>query len=295
MSDALISLTLPGVVHLKSGKVREVFDAGDYYLLVATDRISAFDCVMPNGIPQKGEILNRLSTWWFEYLANVIPNHVVETDASRFTGALHPYQELLRDRSMLVKKTKVIPIECVARGYLIGSGWKEYQASGSVCGIPLRSGYRMADKLDEAIFTPASKADTGHDENISFEEVVRQVGRETAEHLRSTTLELYRRASGHAASCGIILADTKFEFGTDDTGRLHLIDEALTPDSSRYWPAESYAPDQSPPSYDKQFVRDHLLSLRWNQQPPAPRLPVDVITRTRDKYLTAVRKLVDPR
>ncbi len=291
MSNALTTISLPGVIHLKSGKVREIFDVGDYYLLVATDRISAFDCVMPNGIPLKGQILNTLSAWWFEHLSSVTPNHIVETDDSHYPDSLKPYQEILRGRSMLVKKSTVIPVECVARGYLIGSGWKEYQATGTVCGIPLRPGYRLADKLDEAIFTPSSKADTGHDENITFDEVVHRVGAEVASHLRGVTLELYRRASEHAAACGIILADTKFEFGIESSGKIILIDEALTPDSSRYWPADQYRPGTNPPSFDKQYVRDYLESLNWNKQPPAPRLPEDVVARTRDLYLEAFRRL----
>jgi phosphoribosylaminoimidazole-succinocarboxamide synthase len=291
MLNAITSIELPGIAHLKSGKVREVFDAGQHYLLVATDRISAFDCIMPNGIPQKGEILNRLSTWWFHQLKDITPHHLVETDASRFPAPLLPYQHLLAGRSALVKKTSVIPIECVARGYLIGSGWKEYQANGQVCGIPLRSGYQLADQLDIPIFTPASKADSGHDENISFEEVVRQVGIETAEHLRRVTLALFTAARTHAATCGIILADTKFEFGVDEHGAIILIDEALTPDSSRYWPADQYRPGISPPSFDKQFVRDYLESLDWNKQPPAPRLPDDVVTRTRENYREAYARI----
>lgn len=291
MSNSITSIELPGIPHLKSGKVREVFDAGSHYLLVASDRISAFDCIMPNGIPQKGEILNRLSAWWFKKLQDVTPNHVVETDVSKFPAALQPYRSLLAGRSMLVKKTTVIPIECVARGYLIGSGWKEYQANGRVCGIPLRSGYRLADQLDEPIFTPASKADSGHDENISFEEVVRQVGLETASHLRRVTLALYNQARAHAATCGILLADTKFEFGVDEHGSIILIDEALTPDSSRYWPADQYRPGISPPSFDKQFVRDYLERLDWNKQPPAPRLPDDVVAKTRDNYHEAYFRL----
>jgi len=291
MSNSITSIDLPGIPHLKSGKVREVFDVGSHYLLVASDRISAFDCVMPNGIPQKGEILNRLSAWWFKKLQHVTPNHVVETDSSKFPSALQPYRTLLAGRSMLVKKTKVIPIECVARGYLIGSGWKEYQSSGSVCGIPLRAGYRLADQLDEPIFTPASKADSGHDENISFDEVVRLVGLETASHLRKVTLALYNQARVHAATSGIILADTKFEFGVDEHGAIILIDEALTPDSSRYWPADQYRPGISPPSFDKQFVRDYLESLDWNKQPPAPPLPDDVVAKTRDNYLKAYFRL----
>ena len=295
MLNAITSIELPGIAHLKSGKVREVFDVGQHYLLVATDRISAFDCIMPNGIPQKGEILNRLSTWWFDKLQAITPHHLIETDASRFPAPLLPYHHVLAGRSALVKKTSVIPIECVARGYLIGSGWKEYQTDGKVCGIPLRSGYQLSGQLDSPIFTPASKADSGHDENITFDEVVRQVGGETAEHLRRVTLALYSAARAHAATCGIILADTKFEFGVDEHGAIILIDEALTPDSSRYWPADQYRPGISPPSFDKQFVRDYLESLDWNKQPPAPRLPDDVVARTRDNYREAYARITGER
>lgn len=291
MAEAITSIDLPGIKKVKSGKVREVFDIGEHYLLVATDRISAFDCIMPNGIPGKGSILTRLSLWWFRQLAHIIPNHVVSADVNDYPGQLKPYADLLRNRSMLVTKTNVIPIECVARGYLIGSGWKEYVRDGSVCGITLRPGYRMAAKLDEPIFTPASKAETGHDENISFSAVCDLIGEMDAIHLRDVTLRLYGEACVHAKRRGIILADTKFEFGRDANGRIILIDEALTPDSSRYWPAASYRTDASPPSFDKQFVRDYLETLDWNKQPPAPTLPDDVVSKTREKYLEAYRLL----
>jgi phosphoribosylaminoimidazole-succinocarboxamide synthase len=291
MLDALTSIALPGIPHVKTGKVREVFDLGEHFLLVATDRISAFDCVMPNGIPQKGILLNQLSAWWFERLRDLTPNHVVTTDFARFPAALRPFRTQLEGRSMMVRKTRVLPIECVARGYLIGSGWKEYQATGSVCGLSLRPGYRLADQLDEPIFTPAAKADQGHDENIAFDEVVRQIGADAAEHVRHTTLALYREAARHAARCGIILADTKFEFGVDADGRILLIDEALTPDSSRYWPADGYQPGINPPSFDKQFVRDYLETAEWDKTPPAPALPDDVVNRTRNLYLEAYHRL----
>lgn len=289
--DALISISLPGIAHVKSGKVREVFDLGEYYLLVATDRISAFDCVMPNGIPQKGVLLNQLSAWWFDHLRTLTPNHVVTTRFADFPASLQPFRDQLEGRSMIVRKTRVLPIECVARGYLIGSGWKEYQANGSVCGITLRPGYHLADQLDEPIFTPAAKADHGHDENITFEEVVRQIGPDAANHVRRTTLALYQEAARHAARCGIILADTKFEFGVDADGRILLIDEALTPDSSRYWPADGYRPGINPPSFDKQFVRDYLEAADWDKSPPAPALPGDVVARTRNLYLEAYQRL----
>lgn len=295
MQTAVTSVDLPGILKVKSGKVREIFEVGEHYLLVATDRISAFDCIMPNGIPRKGEILTRLSTWWFNLLEPIIPNHLVATDVRDFPSSLKPYSDLLRNRSMLVKKTNVIPVECVARGYLIGSGWKEYQSSGTVCGIKLRPGYRMADKLDEPIYTPAHKADSGHDENIPFTEVVKITGENAAIHLRDVTLRLYGEAFIHAKRRGIILADTKFEFGHDENGQIILIDEALTPDSSRYWPAASYRAGSSPPSFDKQFVRDYLETLDWNKQPPAPALPEDVVRNTLDKYLEAYRLLTGER
>jgi phosphoribosylaminoimidazole-succinocarboxamide synthase len=291
MHEAVTTITLPGIKHVKSGKVREVFDLGEHYLLVATDRISAFDCIMPSGIPQKGEILTRLSAWWFEKLQHIIPHHLVETDISKFPIAVRPYRDVLENRSMLVKKTTVLPIECVARGYLIGSGWKEYQANGQVCGIPLRKGYRMADRLDEPIYTPATKAESGHDENIPFAEVIQRIGREAAIRIRDVTLRLYGEAYSHASRRGIILADTKFEFGIDDQGNIILIDEALTPDSSRYWPAASYLPGENPPSFDKQYLRDYLETLNWNKQPPIPALPDDVVMKTRAKYLEAYRLL----
>ena len=287
---ALLGLELPGIRKLRTGKVREVFDLGEHLLFVATDRISAFDCVMPNGIPLKGLVLNQLSTWWFSRLGDLVPNHVIETDVSRFPAELQPHAKVLRGRSMIVRKTSVIPVECVARGYLIGGGWKEYQAGGSVSGVQLRAGYRLADRLDAPIFTPAHKAETGHDENISFEETGRRIGPELAGRLRELTLALYRRAAGHAESRGLILADTKFEFGLrGDT--LILIDEVLTPDSSRYWPADRYAAGSSPPSFDKQFVRDYLESLDWDKRPPAPALPAHVVERTQEKYLEAFRCL----
>ena len=290
-TDALTSIDLPGIAKVKSGKVREVFDIGSHYLLVATDRISAFDCIMPNGIPQKGEILTTLSTWWFHKLEHIVSHHLITSNADEFPEALAPFKPLLRNRSMMVKKTNVIPVECVARGYLIGSGWKEYQQSGSVCGIPLRPGYRLADRLDEPIFTPATKADQGHDENISFAQMIEKVGRDTAIRLRDYTLRLYGEAFVHASRRGIILADTKFEFGIDGNGQIILIDEALTPDSSRYWPRSSYIPDESPLSFDKQFVRDYLEQISWNKQPPAPKLPPDVVAKTREKYIEALHLL----
>ncbi len=290
MKEALTRIDLPGIPKFKSGKVREVYDLGEHYLFVASDRISAFDCILPNGIPDKGRVLNTLSAWWFGRTDGVVPNHLVATDVVARAPALRPHAEVLEGRSMLVRKARLLPIECIARGYLIGSGWKEYQASGTIGGMPLRAGYAMADRLDEPLFTPSSKAESGHDENISFEDTVKEVGEELARGLRDATLRLYAEAAAYALERGIIIADTKFEFGLVD-GKLTLVDEVLTPDSSRFWPADSYRPGISPPSFDKQFVRDYLESLDWDKTPPAPALPDEVVTRTREKYLEAFRQL----
>jgi phosphoribosylaminoimidazole-succinocarboxamide synthase len=288
--DVLTSIDLPGVRKFKSGKVREVFDLGDSLLFVATDRLSAFDCILPTGIPWKGHVLNQLSAWWFARLGHLCPHHVIETDFRRYPDPLSAHARLLRGRSMIVRKTRVIPVECVARGYLIGSGWKEYEQAGAIGGMRLRPGYRLADRLDDPIFTPARKAESGHDENVSFEDVMRETSPSLARRLRETTLTLYREAAAYALSRGIILADTKFEFGLDGD-ELVLIDEVLTPDSSRYWPKDQYRPGISPPSFDKQFVRDHLEKSGWNKQPPAPPLPPEVAMRTSEKYLEAFRLL----
>ena len=287
----LTTLSLPGLPHVRSGKVREVFDAGDHLLFVATDRISAFDCILPTGIPWKGHVLNQLSTWWFGHLGHLTAHHLVTAEVAQFPAAVRDQTDVLRGRSMLVKKTRVVPMECVARGYLAGSGWKEYQATGTLAGQTLRRGYRMADRLDEPLFTPARKADTGHDENISFEQMVAEVGSDLALRLRDLTLNLYRTAAAHALSRGIILADTKFEFGLDEQQRILLIDEVLTPDSSRYWPADRYQPGGSPPSFDKQFVRDYLETLPWEKRPPAPALPPEVIAHTSAAYREAFQRL----
>jgi len=289
--DALTQIDLPELKKFKSGKVREVYDLNDKLLLIATDRISAFDCIMPNGIPQKGMILNQLSAWWFERTKNIIKNHVLTTDVSAFPNELQSYASLLAGRSTLVHKTEAISVECVARGYIIGSGWKDYQRTGGISGIELREGYQMADHLDEPIFTPADKAESGHDENITFNDVINRIGRDLAEKLKETTLTLYQNAAKYALEKGIIIADTKFEFGIDDNGDLLLIDEILTPDSSRFWPADSYAPGQSPPSFDKQFVRDYLETLDWDKTPPAPELPDEIVNKTRQKYEEAFRLL----
>ena len=276
-----------------SGKVREIFDLGDALLLVATDRLSAFDVILPDGIPGKGAILTQMSNWWFTQTGAVVPGHLLPDQAGEFArrGINDPD---LRLRSMIVRKLRPLAIECVARGYLIGSGWNAYQKTGSVCGIPLPAGLRQADRLPSPIFTPTTKAPKGqHDEPIDDARGAAIVGAALYARVKETSLALYRLGHERAQRAGMILADTKFEFGTDAAGNLFLIDEVLTPDSSRYWPAASYAPGGSPPSYDKQFVRDHLLAIQWDQRPPAPRLPEDVILRTRDKYLAALRGLLE--
>jgi phosphoribosylaminoimidazole-succinocarboxamide synthase len=275
----------------RRGKVRELYDLGHFLLLVASDRISAFDVVLSPGIPDKGKILTQLSNFWFHQFSDV-ENHLLETDVARFPEELRADEPLLAGRSVIVRKCEVVPFECVARGYLAGSGWSEYKKTGRVCGIPLPAGLREADRLAEPIFTPAIKAETGHDENVPFETMARQLPDGEAERLRDLTLSLYERASAHAASRGLILADTKLEFGRLD-GRLVWIDEAFTPDSSRYWDAALYQPGKSQASFDKQFVRDWLESTGWDKRPPAPKLPEGVVRTTREKYLDAYRKLTD--
>jgi phosphoribosylaminoimidazole-succinocarboxamide synthase len=285
---------IPGLERFRTGKVRDVYAAGDVLVIVATDRISAFDFVLGSGIPDKGRILTQLSAFWFEHLRDVVPNHVITLDPAKYPPAARAHTGVLAGRSMLVQRTTPVPIECVARGYLAGSGWKEYTRTGSICGIPLPPGLREADRLPTPIFTPATKADSGHDENISAVDAAAIVGKTTVSTLERITLALYERAARHAESRGIILADTKFEFGwvsEPGGGDLILIDEAVTPDSSRFWPLDGYHPGGSQPSYDKQFVRDYLDTIRWNKQPPVPALPEDVVRRTREKYLEALRLL----
>ncbi|MBI4565495.1 MAG: phosphoribosylaminoimidazolesuccinocarboxamide synthase [Planctomycetes bacterium] len=285
----LLKPRLEGLQPLSSGKVREMYDVGDRLLIVTTDRISAFDVVLPVGIPQKGRVLNRLSEFWFVFLGT--PHHMITCDVSKMPGAVRRHRDLLRGRSMLVKKAKPFPIECVARGYLAGSGWKDYQETGAVCGHKLPQGMVQAQKLPRPIFTPATKAATGHDQNIDLKTAYEIVGKKTADELRRRTLDLYSRASSYAEKRGILLADTKFEFGEVD-GKIILIDEVLTPDSSRFWPKSEYRLGTSPPSFDKQFVRDYLESVAWDKTPPAPPLPDDVVRRTSEKYLEAYRLLV---
>ena len=287
--SAVLETRLSGARLSRRGKVREIYDLGEALLLVASDRISAFDCVLSPGIPEKGKILNQLSNFWFEKFSDV-ENHILEKDASRFPEELRADTELLVGRSVLVKKAEVVPFECVARGYLAGSAWAEYRKSGTVCEIALPSGLAEAERLPEPIFTPAIKNDRGHDENVSFEKMAGAIGLPEAERLRDLTLSLYERANAHAQSKGLILADTKLEFGRFD-GRIIWIDEAFTPDSSRYWDTSAYTPGRTPFSFDKQFVRDWLDSTGWDRRPPAPRLPEGVVRTVREKYLEAFRLL----
>lgn len=291
----LLESRLPGVKHFASGKVRDVYAPGEEQLLIiATDRISAFDCILPNGIPGKGRVLTQMSIFWFEMMRDLVPTHFLTADVDEYPDELKPFRDQLTGRSMLVRRAEMFPIECVARGYLSGSGWKEYRQHGTVCGIPLPAGLRDSDRLPEPIFTPATKAQTGHDENVSFEAAASVVGRETAAKLRDLTLAIYRKASDYAETRGIILADTKFEFGMIGD-ELVLGDEVLTPDSSRFWPRDQYAPGGAQKSYDKQFVRDYLETLDWNKQPPAPPLPADVIQKTSEKYREAYETLTGKR
>jgi phosphoribosylaminoimidazole-succinocarboxamide synthase len=288
MSAVISETDFPGLRLRGRGKVRDIYDLGDRLLIVATDRLSAFDVVLPTPIPDKGRVLTQLSLFWFEKLADVAQHHVLS--ASNFTGELAPYAAALEGRAMVVRRTDPVPIECVVRGYISGSGWKDYQRTGAICGIPLPAGLRESDALPEPIFTPSTKATTGHDENISFEETVSRIGRPLAEQLRTTSLALYRRAAEHAAARGIIIADTKFEFGLLGND-LIWIDEALTPDSSRFWPRAQYSPGVAQPSFDKQYVRDYLEKIGWNKQPPGPPLPPDVVEATRDKYRESYQRI----
>jgi phosphoribosylaminoimidazole-succinocarboxamide synthase len=286
----LLESKLPGIKLWKRGKVRDVYEVGDKLLLIATDRLSAFDVVLPSGIPGKGVLLTQMSLFWFELLKDVVPHHVVSADVSDYPDELKRFRDQLEGRSMLVQKTDVLPIECVVRGYIVGSGWKDYKKTGAICGIALPAGLRESDRLEPPIFTPATKAETGHDENISFETMTETVGPDRAAEARRVSLEIYERARAHAEARGIIVADTKFEFGIRD-GRLIWIDEALTPDSSRFWPRDVYAPGRSQPSFDKQFVRDYLETLDWDKQPPGPELPPEVVARTVEKYVEAFERL----
>jgi phosphoribosylaminoimidazole-succinocarboxamide synthase len=284
----LITLDLPGIPKLRSGKVREVFDLGETLLFVTTDRLSAFDCILPDPIPDKGAVLNQLSAFWFQRFT-FVPNHMIAVQVD-LPEELRPFEAQLARRSMMVRKTEPLPVECVVRGYLAGSGWKEYQESGSICGQKLPPGLRLASQLPEPIFTPSTKSEAGHDQNIDWAECCRLIGEDRAQQVRDLSLRIYAAGREHAAQSGIIVADTKFEFGLLND-QLLLIDECLTPDSSRFWPADQYAVGQSPPSFDKQFVRDYLETLDWNKTPPAPSLPQDVIEKTSSKYREAFRHL----
>lgn len=277
----------------KRGKVRDIYDLGDKLLIVATDRISAFDIVLPNGIPQKGRVLNQVSKYWFGKTRDIVPNHLISTEVDDYPEVLWKHRDVLEGRSMMVKKARPLPVECIVRGYLSGSGWKEYQKSRSVCRIPLPSGLVESSKLEKPIFTPSTKAEEGqHDENISFEKTVQILGRDLAERVIEISVALYSRARDIAEGKGIIIADTKFEFGIDkDSGELILIDELLTPDSSRFWPKDEYEPGRPQRSFDKQFVRDYLISIGWDQKPPAPYLPTDVVEKTTEKYVEALKRL----
>ncbi|MEO7274287.1 MAG: phosphoribosylaminoimidazolesuccinocarboxamide synthase [Vicinamibacterales bacterium] len=287
----MLETSLDGLTLHRRGKVRDVYELGDQLLIVTTDRISAFDYVLGSGIPDKGKVLTQLSAFWFERMGDLVPHHLLSIEPDDFPAAARAHAEVLRGRSMLVRRTEPIPIECVARGYLSGSGWKEYQKSGRVCGIELPPGLKESDRLPEPIFTPATKAESGHDENISEAEAAGLIGTPLVQRLKALTLEIYRRGVEHAATKGIIIADTKFEFGLvgagDPATDVVLIDEVLTPDSSRFWPQAQYQPGQGQPSFDKQFVRDYLEAIRWDKQPPVPSLPEDVVQRTRDKYVEA--------
>jgi len=294
MADTLTTFAIKEFPVLKRGKVREVYDLGAALLFIATDRISAFDSILPTPIPDKGRVLTQLSLFWFELLRDIVPHHFITTDIGGYDRALKPYAPMLDGRAMIVRKAEVLPIECVVRGYLAGSGWSEYQAHGSVCGEPLPAGLQEANELPTPLFTPATKAASGHDENIGFARMVALVGADLADRLRELSLRLYARARTHARSRGIIIADTKFEFGLCD-GTLTLIDEVLTPDSSRFWPADRYAPGAAPPSFDKQYVRDYLLASGWDKEPPAPPLPDDVVHKTRANYLAALAILTSAR
>ena len=293
-ASPIFETSLSNLTVHRRGKVRDMYEVGDHLLMVATDRISAYDVVLGSAIPDKGSVLTQLSAFWFGRTGDIVPNHMVSTTPSEYPAELQRDAEMLAGRSMLVRRTKPIPVECVARGYLAGSGWKEYQQSGRVCGVQLPDGLRESDRLPQPIFTPATKAESGHDINISEDEAAELIGRPLITQLRDLTLALYAHGAAHAEACGIIVADTKFEFGLapgPDGDRVILIDEALTPDSSRFWPQDQYSPGASQASFDKQFVRDYLDSIKWNRRPPVPELPPDVVERTREKYLDAYRLL----
>jgi phosphoribosylaminoimidazole-succinocarboxamide synthase len=289
---AVTDTALPGLPPAKQGKVRDIYDLGEHLLIAATDRLSAFDVILPDGIPNKGKVLTQISAFWFRKLAGVVGNHLISTDMREFPEPFASHPGIFAGRSMVVRKTRPLPVECIARGYLSGSGWTEYTRTGAICGVTLPPGLKESDRLPHPVFTPTTKAEIGtHDENITFDDVVRLLGEETARRLRDLTLSLYTAGAEFASSRGIIIADTKFEFGLDDGGAVVWIDEALTPDSSRFWPADLYRPGGAQPSFDKQYVRDFLLANRWDKKPPAPRLPEEVIRTTAQKYEDALLRL----
>jgi phosphoribosylaminoimidazole-succinocarboxamide synthase len=290
MPDPVFETNLPGLTLKARGKVRDVYDLGDKLLIVSTDRLSAFDCVLPTPIPDKGKVLNALSRFWFEFLGNVPKNHLITTDVSEMGYGLEKHKDILQGRSMLTAKAEVFPIECVVRGYLMGSGWKEYQEKSNVCGIPLQRGLKNGAKLEEPIFTPATKETSGHDQNISFERAAEIIGQANAEKLRELSISIYNRAAAHALTRGIIIADTKLEFGLYN-GEIILVDEVLTPDSSRFWPKDSWTPGKTQLSFDKQFIRDYLEGIGWNKQPPAPPLTEAIALKTREKYVEAYKQI----
>lgn len=283
MQEVVIKTELEGVKLLRRGKVRDIYEVGDYLLIVATDRVSAFDVVLPTGIPGKGRILTQISIFWFDQIKEIIENHIVSVDVSEFPEPLPKYRDILHERSMLVKKAKPLPVECIVRGYLSGSGWKDYQQTGMICGIKLPKGLTESSRLPEPIFTPSTKAEHGHDINITFEDTIRILGKETSEKIREISLRIYKKASEIAEKKGIIIADTKMEFGFYD-GKLILIDELLTPDSSRFWSKKNYEPGKPQDSYDKQIVRDYLVSIKWDKRPPAPQLPEEIVRKTAERY-----------
>jgi len=289
VSAIVLESNMPDLKMVNRGKVRDIYDLGEHLLLVTSDRLSAFDVIMNEGIPKKGQVLNQISIFWFNLMADIIPNHIIATEVSDFPAATHAYRDQLEGRSMLVKKARPLPVECIVRGYVSGSGWKEYQQSGSICGITLPENLLESAQLPEPIFTPSTKAELGeHDENISFDETIKLCGREIAEQVRDTTLEIYCRARDFASGKGIIIADTKFEYGLMPDGSLIWIDEALSPDSSRFWPKELYQPGGPQQSFDKQFVRDYLETLNWNKQAPPPPLPEEIVIKTAEKYQEAL-------
>ena len=291
LESVLLRTDFPDLQLKASGKVRDVYNVDEHQLLfVASDRISAFDYILATGIPHKGRVLNQISLFWFDFLRDVVPNHLITADVDKYPGPVRKYADQLRGRSMLVRRAEIFPVECIVRGYLSGSGWKEYQSTGKVSGVTLPSGLKESEALREPIFTPSTKATSGHDENISFDQMCHIVGVETASHLRDLTLRIYTKAAAYARQRGIIIADTKFEFGQTQQG-ITLADEVLTPDSSRFWPADKYAPGRAQDSYDKQYVRDYLEQIHWNKQPPAPALPPEVARRTSEKYLEAYTQL----